>query len=303
MDKKDAKNIIYVNGKPVDPNKDGQDIFGRSGKRSKKRHTGRIVFTVVLVTICAIGICIAGIINTANRHASPIPDISLTPEDSEDMNAKSMAADGTTPDRPYTAPEELGENLSDSRIRLDGQIYQLPIPYSVLAEDGWTFSEPEYSSDDVVTAKTKIKSHDTSYECYIKKNDSPDISVQITNFSSKKALASDCAVTGISLHMAYEESQKPWISAASASANLNFSVSQDDFDQMMKVPEIKKLEIGQDIYIDTSTTDGITYKYINIYFPKHDGAGGEELSTSVGISFRNKELDSFTYSVNPYFSS
>ena len=318
MGNKKSKNIIYVNGKPVDPDKDSQDIFGdggrhassfRTGKKKKTFRTGKKrkpLVTFVVVVICIAGILFANhhlselIYSISNNKASDPSEVNL---DSDSKKTDTMQPDGTLPDVPYTAPADLGEKLSDGRIQMDGKIYQLPIPYSVLAEDGWTFTKPEYAFDNVANANTKVKPHETIYDCLIQKGDFPELSVQLTNFSSRKAPASECAVTNIFFYMPYDKTKPSWADSISISSNLSFSVSENDFEQMMKTPELKKLEIGRDIYIDTSNSDGDTYKYFNIYFPEHDGRGGEKLQTCLIVSFRNQEMNSLTYSVDTYFSS
>lgn len=46
----------------------------------------------------------------------------------------------------YTKPEALSENPEDYQIELDGQVYALPVPVSVLAEDGWKIDEDDSDS-------------------------------------------------------------------------------------------------------------------------------------------------------------
>lgn len=50
----------------------------------------------------------------------------------------------------YTKPEELSNVLTDYQIQLDGEVYALPVPVSVLAADGWEMDET--SSDSEVSA-------------------------------------------------------------------------------------------------------------------------------------------------------
>jgi hypothetical protein len=50
----------------------------------------------------------------------------------------------------YQREEALSDNLEDYQIELDGYVYSMPVPVSILAEDGWTLDENE--SDSVIKA-------------------------------------------------------------------------------------------------------------------------------------------------------
>lgn len=50
----------------------------------------------------------------------------------------------------YSKPETLSENVEDYQIQLDGQVYAMPVPVSVLAADGWEIDESQ--SDEFIKA-------------------------------------------------------------------------------------------------------------------------------------------------------
>ena len=43
----------------------------------------------------------------------------------------------------YTKPDSLGDSFDEYRIALDGELYTLPVPVSVLIADGWEIDEAE----------------------------------------------------------------------------------------------------------------------------------------------------------------
>ncbi|MDO4324213.1 MAG: hypothetical protein Q4C61_17000 [Lachnospiraceae bacterium] len=47
----------------------------------------------------------------------------------------------------YTKPEVLSDNLEDYQMELDGEVYALPVPVSVLAADGWELDEGDSDSE------------------------------------------------------------------------------------------------------------------------------------------------------------
>lgn len=52
----------------------------------------------------------------------------------------------------YTKPEALSDDLSDYQIELDGEVYSIPVPVSVLIADGWELDEN--ASESVIAAKS-----------------------------------------------------------------------------------------------------------------------------------------------------
>lgn len=47
----------------------------------------------------------------------------------------------------YVKPEELGDNLDDFRISMDGEVYALPVPVSTLIADGWEMDAQETDAE------------------------------------------------------------------------------------------------------------------------------------------------------------
>lgn len=50
----------------------------------------------------------------------------------------------------YTKPDALGTDLSEYQIELDGQVYSMPVPVSVLISDGWELDADD--SDETISA-------------------------------------------------------------------------------------------------------------------------------------------------------
>jgi hypothetical protein len=64
----------------------------------------------------------------------------------EDFDAGEVSTEVPEAVTSYTKPESLSEDPSDFQIELDGEVYELPVPVSVLAADGW---ELDSSSSDL----------------------------------------------------------------------------------------------------------------------------------------------------------
>lgn len=127
-------------------------------------------------------------------------------ENTEDPLAPGVLAalkpDGTLPGEEPEEPTELGDDLSDNRVELNGKIYQLPISVPLLYANGWQIWVPPMEPgqppiddslnvyEDTVIGPHQIENH---FACLINK-EGDRFEVWLVNFSEQDAEAKDCAV-------------------------------------------------------------------------------------------------------------
>jgi len=103
----------------------------------------------------------------------------------------SGAAEATTEAAAATATQ-LSDKLEDYTFLLEGDVYQLPFAYSVLADKGWRIYSSGYYED------TKISG--SSYERLTLQKDKKTIEVSIINASGNAKELKDCNIGGIEVY-------------------------------------------------------------------------------------------------------
>ena len=103
----------------------------------------------------------------------------------------SEAAEATTEAAAATATQ-LSDKLEDYTFLLEGDVYQLPFAYSVLADKGWRIYSSGYYDD------TKISG--SSYESVTLQKDEKTIEVSIINASGNTKELKDCNIGEIQVH-------------------------------------------------------------------------------------------------------
>ena len=88
----------------------------------------------------------------------------------------------------YARPEALGDDLTSFTVDFDGALYVLPVPVSVLVEDGWTIDEAE--TDPVISAK------DYGWVT-LRKDNNKTISTIVNNFADYATNPSNCWITSL----------------------------------------------------------------------------------------------------------
>lgn len=103
----------------------------------------------------------------------------------------SEASEATTEAAAATATQ-LSDKLEDYIFMLEGDVYQLPFAYSVLADKGWRIYDSGYYDD------TKINGN--SYDDITLQKDKKTINVYIINASGNAKELKDCNIGGISVY-------------------------------------------------------------------------------------------------------
>ena len=101
-----------------------------------------------------------------------------------------------------TAPIQVvtpSDNLYSYQVTLDGKLYQLPVDYSVLAADGWTYDEEKEN--------VTLNPNESTYE-YLYKNGSC-ISVDFFNNKRNVVALDDCAINMLGVEVPYDNSALP----------------------------------------------------------------------------------------------
>lgn len=87
----------------------------------------------------------------------------------------------------YTAPTEVGNDLTAAIFMLDGTLYELPVPVSEFLDNGWTIKQkPSYivcnGEGEITVEKAGAK-----------------LTLKITNFAKYQTIAENCVVTSITV--------------------------------------------------------------------------------------------------------
>lgn len=89
----------------------------------------------------------------------------------------------------------MSDNLNDFTFTLGGVVYQLPMPYTTMAANGWTISSSGTYEDTLVAAN--------DYEYVTMANAGNKVTVYIINLSGNAKAISDCKVGGIDVDANY----------------------------------------------------------------------------------------------------
>ena len=111
--------------------------------------------------------------------------IQLTYETEEMLELTMTVTDAPEYLSAYQAPSELGDDLLSCRVRIGGDLYQLPAPVGVFLQNGWE-----------VTARPGFVAAHKSDSMQLRR-DGLSLDITVTNFSEFQTLAENCAVTGI----------------------------------------------------------------------------------------------------------
>lgn len=108
----------------------------------------------------------------------------------EDANASAAAEVSDEPTAEvlaYEAPTELGDDPSTFAVDYAGDLYQLPAPVSVFAENGWTIKRD--SSDSIIPGKS------FGWVCMLK--DNQELKAIARNYSDDAVVIDNCFVTSV----------------------------------------------------------------------------------------------------------
>lgn len=88
----------------------------------------------------------------------------------------------------YNAPKELGDNILSKNIKLDGKVYNLPVPVKVLEKDGWKLED---------NGTKTLESKDRQGGFDLSKGNISLSGVDLRNDSDKSTDAENCVLVGV----------------------------------------------------------------------------------------------------------
>lgn len=174
-----------------------------------------------------------------------------------DSSEASEATTEATTEAAAATATQLSDKLEDYIFMLEGDVYQLPFAYSVLADKGWRIYDSGYYDD------TKINGN--SYDDVTLQKDKKTINVYIINASGNAKELKDCNIGGIEVYASNKNAPE-----FSIAKGIKVGDKEDKIREAFGSPK------------DTSNNDG----YNTLYY-------GEDNSTTT-ITCDNKE-DDYSY--------
>lgn len=169
---------------------------GQAGGQTKKKKTGVIVAVAVAVVALVVGLVL--IIGGGKKDSDGKKDsteaettteqATETEASTEEVTQEEVTTEATVKpsDSDYVWPTELSDSWRDYTAKIDGTVYQFPLPYSEFASKGWVADN----------ALMSIPSGDYQYmTCY---SDRAQMTAIVFNPGLKEADAQSCYVIGFS---------------------------------------------------------------------------------------------------------
>ncbi len=174
----------------------------------------------------------------------------------------------------YTAPEALGTDPLTMIFALDGELYQLPAPFSAFEANGWEFAI-EGEATDMIAPNAILPGGVYMLQ---KNNGDEMITVQLHNYSGDIAEAKDCYVVSVEADTTSGAS----LTIPEAVDNIELGTDWDEFYSIIETSEpsyyiyytADDIPVYCNVYIDTLTEDGGEPEVApNIYlaFDEYDG--------------------------------
>lgn len=116
----------------------------------------------------------------------------------------------------YKEPEAMGNDFKSSVVKIEGDLYQLPVPVSVFIDKGWQITQ--HSGDVVAGGNDYI---------YMKK-DGKELDLRIVNYAEYQTTVENCAVTKVSVYDGYGTS----IIVGSESNNITIGTAKNEVDTL-----------------------------------------------------------------------
>lgn len=157
----------------------------------------------------------------------------LLPEDETEVSPRQDYLDS------YKAPEALSESWDDETFELDGVLYKLPVPVSILIENGWSLRD-----EDPLPA--------LNYRITRMEKDDHDFAVAITNGSDYLSNLEDCYINKIYID---DGDSVPFKGPYGVTVNTTY----EEICEL--IPELENVDFNGDTYGSYTAEDG-TYYYM-----------------------------------------
>lgn len=131
-----------------------------------------------------------------------------------ETNANETSADVPEYLSAYQPPTELGQNLFDGIIELDGDLYKLPAPVQTFLDNGWIIT---YKTNEVGSGNKELLEFE---------RDGKKLSVYIYNFAEYQTIPENCAVYDIKVWGDYNL-------PTSAPMGITFTTTKEQLESML----------------------------------------------------------------------
>jgi len=147
----------------------------------------------------------------------------------------------------YTLPESLSDDLNAYEIQVEGSVYKLPVPVSVLIEDGWTLL-PD-GTDEIIAAK--------SFGWVTLSKNNQNISEIVRNHENYATIPENCWLGSISLGLQDADLE------GSLPGGIHVGMTKDECEKVLA-------DSGVDVEKDDSSSSYLHYSYGEAYDRIHE---------------------------------
>ena len=174
----------------------------------------------------------------------------------------------------YTLPDELSDDLNAYEIQVEDTVYKLPVPVSVLIDDGWTLVTD--SSDEIIAAK--------NFGWVTLSKNNQNIREIVRNHENYATIPENCWLGSISLGLQDADLE------GSLPGGIHVGMTKDECEKILE-------DSGVDVETDDSSSSYLHYSYGEAYdriheitvFTEEDGIYPQD--TVITISVENNETE------------
>ncbi len=174
----------------------------------------------------------------------------------------------------YTLPDELSDDLNAYEIQVEDTVYKLPVPVSVLIDDGWTLVTD--SSDEIIAAK--------NFGWVTLSKNNQNIREIVRNHENYATIPENCWLGSISLGLQDADLE------GSLPGGIHVGMTKDECEKILE-------DSGVDVETDDSSSSFLHYSYGEAYdriheitvFTEEDGIYPQD--TVITISVENNETE------------
>ena len=174
----------------------------------------------------------------------------------------------------YTLPDELSDDLNAYEIQVEDTVYKLPVPVSVLIDDGWTLVTD--SSDEIIAAK--------NFGWVTLSKNNQNIREIVRNHENYATIPENCWLGSISLGLQDADLE------GSLPGGIHVGMTKDECEKILA-------DSGVDVETDDSSSSYLHYSYGEAYdriheitvFTEEDGIYPQD--TVITISVENNETE------------
>ena len=172
----------------------------------------------------------------------------------------------------YEKPASLSGDISDIQVKIDNNVYSLPVPVKVLLDDGW-----EVDEDNSAKAST---AHGSVWVRLLK--DDAEINTVAYNIEDDAEVLSNLWIQSIDMGVGDTEFEVP--------GGIRVGMTKEDLTSILEESGIdcKEYSVGDFDYLEYNTEGNETYTIVSIYNGNNDSNKEYEKGTVVYISTSNR---------------